>query len=50
MFLAFVAVPEATIDKYSDLFLKEDEVGVAFDVVVATPAGNTVFLEDLNEL
>lgn len=44
-----MTVPETTVDEDCDLFLEEDEVGVAFDVVVATPAGNAVFLEDLDE-
>ena len=50
MFLAFVTVPEAAVDEDGDLFLEEDEVGVAFDVVVSAPAGDAVFLEDLDEL
>lgn len=50
MFLTFMAVPEAAVDEDCDLFLEEDEVGVAFDVVVASPAGDAVFIEDLDEL
>ena len=50
MFLAFVAVPEAAVDEDSDLLFEEDEVRVAFYIVVATPTGDTIFLEDLDEL
>ena len=49
MLLTFVTVPETAVDEDSDLFLKEDEVGMAFDIVVASPACNAVFLEDLDE-
>lgn len=45
----FVTVPEAAVDENGDLLLKKDKVGVAFDIVVATPACNAVFLEDLDE-
>ena len=50
MFLTSVAVPKAAVDEDGDLFLEEDEVGVAFDVVVAAPAGDAVLLEDLDKL
>ena len=49
MFLTFVAVPEAAVNEDRYLLLKEDKVGVTFDIVVAAPACNAVFLEDLDE-
>ena len=50
MLLAFVTVPKAAVDEYGNFFLEEDKVRVSFYVVVATPAGDAVFLEDFNEL
>lgn len=49
MLLTFVAVPEAAVYENGNLFLEEDKIGVAFDIVVAAPAGDAIFLEDLNE-
>ena len=50
MFLAFVTVPEAAVYKNGDLFLEEDEIGMTFDVVIATPTCDAIFLENLYEL
>lgn len=48
--LTTVTVPEATVNEDCDLLLKEDKVGMSFDVVVPAPASDAVFLKDLDEL
>ena len=42
-------MPEAAVYKDRYLFLQKDKVRMAFDVVVAPPAGYAVLFEDLDE-
>lgn len=46
----FMAVPKTAVYENGNLLLEENKIWVAFDIVVATPAGDSIFLEDLNEL
>ena len=50
MLLTFVAVPETAVYEKGDLFLEEDEIRMTFDVVIATPTCDAIFLENLDEL
>ena len=42
---AVMTVPEATVHKYSDLLLREYEIGMTFYLVVSPPARNPIQLE-----
>ncbi len=45
---AIMAMPKTAVDKDGDSLVKENEIGMTFYLICSPPAGDMVFLEQLN--